>query len=326
MAALAGTSGGRASWRSDRKVLVLLTGGFTLVIALLVAADRSALDAIQAVEHLDVAQEEGFAAQFNRARGFLGVALLLAVTIAAATIVLARRLFRRMQWQSDELARLSAHMLETQEATVRRFSRELHDEFGQTLSAIEANLVALDSREHPRDISGRIEDCIGLVQDVISQAREMSQLLRPSILDDFGLSASLEWLADGVAQRTGLRVRYTSTFTGRVSDDVETHVFRIAQEALTNTVRHAGATHVEMNLRDQDGDLTLTLADNGKGLTTPPTTPRGLGLVSMRARARQIGGELTMQSEPHKGTTIIARVPMAAPASFHAAPNPHPAR
>lgn len=326
MAALAGTTSGRASWRSDRKVLVLLIGGFTLVIALLVAADRSALDAIQAVEHLDVTQHDSFATQFSRARGFLAVALLLAVTIATATIVMARRLFRRVEWQGDELARLSAHMLETQEATVRRFSRELHDEFGQTLSAIEANLVALDAKEHPRDISGRIEDCIGLVQDVISQAREMSQLLRPSILDDFGLSASLEWLADGVAQRTGLQVRYSSSFAGRVNDDVETHVFRIAQEALTNTVRHASASHVEMSLREHAGDLTLTIADNGKGLGPPQAPPRGLGLVSMRARARQVGGELTLQSEPHKGTTIIARVPVAAPPPFHVASHPHPAR
>lgn len=314
------------SWRSDRKVIVLLTGGFTLVIALLVAADRSALDAMQAVQHLEVPEHGSFATQFNRARGYLAVALLLAVTIATATIVIARRLFRRVEWQGDELARLSAHMLETQEATVRRFSRELHDQFGQTLSAIEANLVALDATDHPRHIRGRIEDCIGLVQDVISQAREMSQLLRPSILDDFGLSASLEWLADGLTQRTGLLVRYTSTFSGRVSDEVETQLFRIAQEALTNTVRHAGASHADIKLLAEHGSLTLSIADNGTGMVAQPRAPRGLGLVSMRARARQAGGELAIESEAHKGTTIIARVPITTPVALHVAPNPHPAR
>lgn len=310
-------------WQSDRKVLLLLTAGFTLVIGLLVAADRSTLTAMQTLE-LELAQPS-FGDHFAQARGFLAVALLLAVAVAAATILLARRLFRHLAWQGDELERLSAHMLETQEATVRRFSRELHDEFGQTLSAIEANLVALDGREHPREISGRIEDCIGLVKDVIAQAREMSQLLRPSILDDFGLSASLEWLADGVAQRTGLHVRYRSTFAGRLSDDVETHLFRIAQEALTNSVRHAGATHIDITLEQEIGNLALTIADNGRGLSGPARAPRGLGLVSMRARVRQVSGDLVMRSEPHQGTTVIARVPSPSPHGFHIAPNPHPA-
>lgn len=292
-----------------------------LAITQLVAASVTDSDRLEAIER------QTFAQHFGRVRAFLAVALLLAVAVALATILLARHLFRRVEWQGDELQRLSAHMLETQESIVRRFSRELHDEFGQTLSAIEANLVALDAREHPHDIRGRIEDCIGLVQDVISQAREMSQLLRPSILDDFGLSASLEWLADGVAQRTGLLVRYTSTFAGRVSDEAETHLFRIAQEALTNVVRHAHATQVTIALEHEDGGyLTLTIADNGTGLVAPPRSPRGLGLASMRARAHQVHGDLTLRSEPGHGTTIVARVPMAAPQPVHATPNPHPAR
>jgi signal transduction histidine kinase len=150
-------------------------------------------------------------------------------------------------------------------------------------------------------------------------------LLRPSILDDFGLSASLEWLAEGVAQRTGLRVRYSSTFDGRVGTDVETHLFRIAQEALTNSVRHAHATDVQMSLQQQAGELALTIADNGQGMVDPLPAPRGLGMISMRARTQQVSGQLTIQSEPQKGTTIVVRVPFLASTPFYAAPNPHPA-
>jgi signal transduction histidine kinase len=287
-------------------------------------ASSSDAHAREAVERLEFVERVSFAEHFGYARAFLIVALVVAMSIAGTTILMARRLFRQVQWQGDELARLSAHMIETQEATVRRFSRELHDEFGQTLSAIEANLVALDAREQPHDLRGRIGDCIGLVQDVISQAREMSQLLRPSILDDFGLSASLEWLADGVGQRTGLHVRYTSTLSRRVGDEVETQLFRIAQEALTNTVRHAGATHVDITLEQQHDTLTLTIADNGRGFSSSVRMPRGLGLVSMRARARQVNGELIVRSEPHSGTTITVRVPLSEPAPIHVAPNPHP--
>ena len=154
-----------------------------------------------------------------------------------------------MEWQTAELGRVSWHMLEDQEATARRFSHELHDELGQSLTAVKTNLTALASAG-PAE-SPRLADCLHLVDEAIGNVRQMSQLLRPTILDDFGLEAGLRWLAEGFAARTGIDVQVESTYSGRLPDDTETHLFRIAQEALTNVARHADAKHVTHQARWQ---------------------------------------------------------------------------
>ncbi|MGC4050418.1 MAG: hypothetical protein QM757_13655 [Paludibaculum sp.] len=120
--------------------------------------------------------------------------------------------------------------------------------------------------------------------------QETSQLLRPTILDDFGLDAGLRWLCDRFQQRTGIHVEYTSTFDGRVADETETHIFRIAQEALTNVARHSKATTVMVSLGNPGGQIELRIADNGRGVVREEEQhSRGLGLVGMRARARSAG-------------------------------------
>lgn len=241
----------------------------------------------------------------------LALAVLLALIVASATVFLVVRLFKRMEWQRQELARLSSQMLDTQEATLRQVSHDLHDQFGQALTAIEANLAALDAASSDRHVKNRVEDCVGLVQDLMMQARGMSQLLRPSILDDFGLSASLEWLADRFMQRTGIEVRYTSSFTDRLSDEMETHLFRIAQEALTNAARHAGATRIDITLRVDARHVMLAVSDNGRGMIPDAgESRRGMGLPGMRARAEQIQGELRVGPRQGGGTEVIARAPI----------------
>ena len=124
----------------------------------------------------------------------LVVALLLSVGCALWTMRVTKAVFARVDWQAQELSHLSAHVLDQQEAAVRNFSRELHDDLGQTLSAIEANLVAVEPVSSEQAF--RLEDCVLLVKDAISKTREMSQFMRPSVLDDFGLAPSLQWLAD----------------------------------------------------------------------------------------------------------------------------------
>ena len=111
----------------------------------------------------------------------------LFAVVAVGTLFLAHRLLNRLEWQRAELERLSADVLNTQEDTLRQVSHDLHDQFGQALTAVEANLSALDKQSADWAVKGRVEDCIGLVQDLMSQARTLSQLLRPSLLDDFGL-------------------------------------------------------------------------------------------------------------------------------------------
>jgi signal transduction histidine kinase len=140
----------------------------------------------------------------------------------------------------------------------------------------------------------------------------MSQLLRPTILDDFGLEAGLRWLAEGFSARTGIEVTVESSYSGRLPDETETHLFRIAQEALTNVARHSGAKHVRVKLESVAPEIRLTIQDDGRGMGAQQTNGRGLGLIGMRARARSAGGDLSVASRPGDGVRIEARVPIEA--------------
>jgi signal transduction histidine kinase len=148
------------------------------------------------------------------------------------------------------------------------------------------------------------------VDEAIGNVRQMSQLLRPTILDDFGLEAGLRWLAEGFAARTGIEVAVDSSYSGRLPDETETHLFRISQEALTNIARHAGAKHVQMKLTSSGGEIRLSIQDDGCGLSDAPAGGRGLGLIGIRARARSAGGDVTVRSRPGQGVLIEVRVPL----------------
>ncbi|MEQ1949256.1 MAG: sensor histidine kinase [Bryobacteraceae bacterium] len=249
--------------------------------------------------------------------GLLAAALVIALGAAFFTVRIVGKMYRQLQFQTEELTHLSSRTMADQEETARRFSRELHDEFGQNLSALEANLVAI---QHARVFhENRVEDCLALVKQAIANTRELSHLLRPSVLDDFGLEASLRWLVDRFSQRTGIQVDFQSPPVGRLPDEVETQLFRIVQEALTNVSRHACATNVGVELQEKEQSLLLTVSDNGKGiLNTGATT--GLGLVGMRARARAAGGKLQIDSESGRGVTITVQVPIT---NAHAAEDTH---
>lgn len=237
--------------------------------------------------------------QVNDSLLLLGSCILLGVVCGALTIRFTAAAFRKMERQATELSRVSWHMLETQEAAARRFSHELHDELGQALAAVKANLALLT----PENLAERQGDCMRLVDEAISNVRELSQLLRPVILDDFGLDASLRWLSERFSLRTGIRVHYESTFSGRLADETETHLFRIAQEALTNVVRHSGASEVSLKLYRDNGRIRLQIGDNGRGIQAT-SEKRGLGLVGMRARAHHAGGEIDLKKSPQGGTLI----------------------
>jgi signal transduction histidine kinase len=244
--------------------------------------------------------------QLSHALLLLAIALGLAVVCALTTVRVALRMFRRTEWQARELSRLSGHVLETQEHMLHRFSRELHDEFGQSLTAIEANLAAVpvDSPE----VSSRIEDCSLLVKDLMANIRELSQLLRPSTLDDFGLKPSLQWLAESYAQRTGVTIALRLDFEGRLGGEIETHLYRIAQEALTNVTRHSKATNVDLVLEQRGAVVRLSVADDGGGMRSKLKPGRGgLGLAGMRERMRVAGGQLYVQSDS-RGVTVVAEV------------------
>ena len=249
----------------------------------------------------------------------VGGSLLLALGCAFVTVRIAARVFRQMESATGELSRVSFRMLEVQEEVARRFSHELHDELGGSLTAIKSDLAAIAA--DPNDKS-RLEDCTRLVEQSISNVRELSQLLRPTILDDFGLDASLRWLAARFHERTRIEVEYNSTFEGRLPDQTETHLFRIVQEALTNIARHSQATRVTVNLRPENGRVRLTLSDNGRGLDANRRNGKlpgsgGMGIGGMRARAASAGGDLKIESHPGGGVTINVWAPLSETQAIH---------
>jgi len=252
------------------------------------------------------------ASEFNRqSMTVVLVSLALALLVSILTARKTGQLLKNMTWQEKELARVSWQMVEDQETIARRFSHEIHDELGQTLAALKSNIAAVSRRP---DNEARLADSTRLIDEAIRNVRQLSQLLRPMILDDFGLDAGLNWLCEGFMQRTGIEVDYKSNFHRRLPDEIETHFFRIAQEALTNVARHSEATTVAVRLHSEDNEIRLTIADNGKGFDkapSGPTQPQTLGMTGMRARARAVGGAFEVVAPEGKGVRIEARVPYA---------------
>jgi signal transduction histidine kinase len=280
---------------------------FTAVVARLIERGYGKVSAAQAEI------ERRSSALLKESAWFAGGSVLLALLFSAFTIGLVNHLTGFIELQSAELSRVSWQMLADQEAAARRFSHELHDELGQSLTAIKTNLTALDSGGGGS--RARLEDCVKLVDEAIGNVRQLSHLLRPTILDDFGLEAGLRWLCDGFSARTGIDARLESNFSGRLEDQTETHLFRIAQEALTNIARHSGAARVEMKLTAAGGEIVLSVHDDGRGLAAGRTAldaplGRGLGMIGMRARARTAGGDLAVRSRPGEGVLIEVRVPV----------------
>jgi signal transduction histidine kinase len=283
---------------------------FVSVVARLLAAEYGKVNAAQA--QIDQRSSRLLEISFL----FALASLLLGLVFAFVTVRLVSGLTRQLEWQTAELGRVSWHMLEDQEATARRFSHELHDELGQSLTAIKTNLMALGSGANgPGE---RLSDCLRLVDEAIGNVRQMSHLLRPTILDDFGLEAGLRLLAEGFSARTKIPVNLESAYPGRLPDETETHLFRIAQEALTNVARHAGAKRVEMKLGVRNGEACLSIEDDGRGLPVASSNgapaSNGLGLIGMRARARSAGGDVTVRSRPGQGVRIEVRAPVRAEA------------
>lgn len=239
------------------------------------------------------------------------VCSIIAALCAYLTIRTTNESVRQIEWQAQELTRVSWHMLESQEQTARRFSHEMHDELGQSLTGLKAYLSAMSAEDYD---SQRIE-CIHVLEEAIGNVREMSQLLRPVILDDFGLDAALNWLCERFTVRTRIHVEYSSNVTQRPREEIETHFFRIAQEALTNVARHSGATEVCMRFEIVDDNYRLIVEDNGQGMKPAVEGAFSLGMVGMRARARQVDGEFVAASGAGGGVRIEAWAPALKPAS-----------
>jgi signal transduction histidine kinase len=237
----------------------------------------------------------------------LGLCFVLAIGTAALTIWVIQRAFARLEWQSVELANVSWHMIDAHEKMARRFAHEMHDELGQSLSGLRRML----GRSPDGGFDTIRAECVSIVDEVLQNVRKLSQALRPVVLDDFGLDSGLRWLCERFTQRTQIDVEYTSNSTERLAEAEETHLFRITQEALTNIARHSEATKAWVQLHVAAQGVRLEITDNGRGLkpTTEERSP-SLGMVGMRARARQLAGELSVENRKEGGLRIRVDVPL----------------
>ena len=212
----------------------------------------------------------------------------------------------------DALQMFSRQLIEAQEDERRRIARELHDQIGQILTAIKMNLYSVQQVLETAERNSYVKDNIEAVDEALRLVRDLSIDLRPPVLDDFGLATALCWYVDRYTQRTGLEVEITIELPDqneRFSRDLETACFRIAQEALTNIVRHAQASHIVLQLVKDGNVLLLSIKDDGIGFdleSLQKRAPRAatLGLISMQERAHAAGGSIEIESTISKGTEI----------------------
>lgn len=228
------------------------------------------------------------------------------------------RLLARLAHGERRLRLVSRGVLRLQEAERGRISRELHDSVGQSLTALKMQLELLEG-EAARDsasLQARLAELKGLADRALQEVRQLSRLLRPQMLDDLGLLATLRWLARTVHQQSGIDVRLAvSGVEERLDPDLETLLFRVVQEALTNTVKHARAATAEVDLRRQGDRLVLRIQDHGTGFDVARflegrEEDPGFGLRGMRDRVHLFGGAFEARSAPGEGTRLEARVPL----------------
>ena len=250
---------------------------------------------------------------------YLGIVAIGAVTVVVLGLTVVTSIVDRLQRQNallqrslDDLRALSARLEQVREEERTRVAREIHDELGQALTSIKIDVASLirDLPEDRHQLVDRAASILRLADQTIQSVRELATELRPSILDDLGLVAAVEWAAKDFQARTGIRCRL-NVGDANIEIDPEraTALFRILQETFTNIARHARATEVEVRLARDAGWLLLEVHDNGVGFDSEQRRPdRSLGLLGMRERALLAGGELTLQSAPGQGTTVKVRV------------------
>jgi signal transduction histidine kinase len=213
----------------------------------------------------------------------------------------------------QELRDLTARLQLVREDERTCLAREVHDELGQALTGLKIDLAWLKARVADRAaLAERVQSIIVRIDGAMDTVRRIATDLRPSVLDDLGLVAAVEWQAQEFERSTGITAQLEIQATYPELDDVcATTAFRILQETLTNVARHAHATRVHIALRVNAEELTLEVKDNGRGISEGEmASPRSLGLVGSRERAIACGGELVIRGVRNQGTTVLLRLPV----------------
>ena len=249
----------------------------------------------------------------------VGLGLVLAGFTIRKILALESETARNYKEISDaraELKQLSARLVEAQEDERRSISRELHDEVGQALTGVLVEMANLSTLIRNRDVDGvtaKAAELKKLIENSISVVRNMALLLRPSMLDDLGLVPALEWQAREVSKRSGVWVNVEAEGVSEgLPEEHKTCVYRIVQESLHNCVQHADARKVKIEVRQQADRLLLSVQDDGKGFRVE--RERGMGLLGMQERVGHLGGQLSVESTPGRGTMLRVTLPLAAAA------------
>jgi signal transduction histidine kinase len=202
-------------------------------------------------------------------------------------------------------------VVEAQETERRRLALELHDETGQALTSILLGLKSVRAASDAREAERAEADVRALVVQALQDVRALAVELRPSALDDFGLAPALQRLAETFSDRSGIEAIVETSLDGRLPSEIETTLYRVVQEALTNVVKHADATRVSIVVASQGSSAAVTIDDDGVGFDEATIRGDALGLLGMRERLALVGGTLAVESSPEAGTTLAARVPLS---------------
>jgi signal transduction histidine kinase len=286
------------------------------------AAVLNATGEIESLRTIDLGRER---AELTRAReqfrkfGLIAMLALILFVLTVGFVTSLRLRFLEMRAQSlqlqteedrEKLRNLSLQMSKALEDERRSISRELHDQIGQLLTAIQMKFNKIEASTDPSERSRSVQAGKELVYRTVTAARDLAMGLRPSVLDDLGLVAALEWQVREFKRRSGILVNLN--LEGNLSEIPDGHrtcLYRIVQEALTNCGRHSEAKHVELTVHGGKDQISLTVWDDGKGFDATPSTRRGLGLVGIEERARELGGSAEIHSEPGKGTLLEVQIP-----------------
>jgi signal transduction histidine kinase len=241
-------------------------------------------------------------------------ATLTAILLTSFYVIRAnRQLFARLATLSAQRSDLAQKLIATQESTLRHISRELHDEFGQVLTAV-GSMLGRAEKHTPEDspLRGELREVREIAQNTLNTVRSLSQALHPVMLDESGLESTLDWYLPTVERQTGVAISYEKSGEPfPVRGTAAIHIYRIVQEALNNVARHASAKQAWVRLRFSSEALALEIGDNGIGFS-PRNAGQGIGLVAMRERAELLNGSIEFLHPANGGTLVRLRVPREA--------------
>jgi signal transduction histidine kinase len=245
------------------------------------------------------------------------IELLTSVADQVSVAIKNARLFEAVDLQREQLRVLGFRLSEVEEAERRRLARELHDQVGQNLTALGINLNVIKTQigdDMTSDVETFLDESLVLVEQTAERIRDVMAELRPPMLDDYGLMATLRWFGDQFSSRVGLPVAVQGEeLIPRLAEPVENALFRIATEALTNVAKHSQATEATVALEAESETLRLVIQDNGIGFNPEilgtHEKDRGWGLLTMAERTEALGGQFWVESQPsHTGTRVIVEI------------------